>query len=85
VPLVVVPPAAYTSQTCHVCLHVGARAVKRFRCLNARCCWCGDADRNAASMIARVGDSAMVPGGPGLSCPLDSRVATSPRLTPVGS
>ena len=78
-PLVVVP-AADTSQICHACLHVGAHADKRFRCVNPRCCWCGDADLNGARMIARVGDSVTVPGGPGLSCPLDSRAATSPRL-----
>jgi putative transposase len=79
VPLVIVP-AAYTSQTCHVCLHLGQRTGKQFRCTNPRCGWSGEADLNGACMIARVGDSVMVPGGPGLSCPLDSRATTSPRL-----
>jgi IS605 OrfB family transposase len=79
-PLVV--PAAYTSQSCHVCLHIGARAGKRFRCVNPRCCWYEDADLNGARMIAPMGDSVMVPGGPGLSCLLDPRTATSPWLKP---
>jgi putative transposase len=79
VPVVIVP-APYTSQTCHCCLHLGKRSGKHFRCINPRCGWHGDADLNGARMIARLGDSVMVPGGPGLSCPLSSRATTSPRL-----
>jgi transposase len=81
VPVVIVP-ALYTSQTCHICLHSGKRSGKHFRCINPECGWSGDADFNGACMIARLGDSVMVPRGPGLSCPLDSRAATSPRLKP---
>jgi IS605 OrfB family transposase len=40
---VVIPPA-YTSQTCHQCLHIGLRTDKRFKCANERCGWHGDAD-----------------------------------------
>jgi putative transposase len=79
VPLVMVP-AAYTSQTCHRCLHIGNRSGKRFRCTNAHCSWLGDADLNGACMIACLGDSVMVPGSSGLSCPLGPRATTSPRL-----
>ena len=79
VPLVIVP-AAYTSQTCHCCLHIGKRSGKHFGCANPCCGWSGDADLNGACMIARVGDSVMVPGGPGLSCPLSPRATTSPPL-----
>jgi IS605 OrfB family transposase len=80
VPVVIVP-APYTSQTCHKCLHLGKRSAKRFRCINPHCGWDGDADLNGARMIARLGDSVMVPArGPGLSCPLGPRATTSPRL-----
>src|SRR5205823_1478228 len=58
VPVVIVP-AAYTSQTCHVCLHIGQRSGKSFRCTNPRCGWHGDADLNGARVIARLGDSVM--------------------------
>lgn len=75
---VVIVPAAYTSQTCHRCLHIGKRSGKHFHCGNPRCGWSGDADLNGACMIALVGDSVMVPGGPGLSCPLGPRATTSP-------
>ena len=46
-------PAAYTSQMCSHCLHMGKRAGKRFSCEN-----CGhtmDADHNAAKNIATWG------------------------------
>jgi putative transposase len=75
---VVIVPAAYTSQTCHRCLHIGKRSGKHFHCGNPRCGWSGDADLNGACMIALVGDAVMVPGGPGLSCPLGPRATTSP-------
>lgn len=61
VDVIAVPPA-YTSQTCHQCLHIGLRSDKRFKCGN--CQWCGDADLNGARNIATIG-AAFVnqPGG----------------------
>ncbi len=50
--IIAVPPA-YTSQTCHNCLHIGLRSDKRFKCRN--CQWCGDADLNGAKNIAAIG------------------------------
>nr|WP_257790502.1 transposase [Thermostichus lividus] len=53
--LVVVPPA-YTSQTCHKCLHIhpdrskSYRLGKMFTC--GHCGWQGDADFNGANLIA---------------------------------
>ena len=35
---------AYTSQSCHCCLHIGLRNNKSFKCSNVRCGWIGDAD-----------------------------------------
>jgi putative transposase len=46
-------PAAYTSQTCNVCFHVGERNGKRFNCKN--CGNVADADHNAAKNIATWG------------------------------
>ena len=74
VALILVPPA-YTSQTCHRCLHIhpdpeqSYRRGKQFKC--GHCGWEGDADWNGASMIARLG-AAFVnqPRGPGLACRL---------------
>jgi len=48
VEIIPVPPA-YTSQTCHQCLHIGLRSDKRFKC--GHCHWSGDADLNGALMI----------------------------------
>ncbi|BAZ31685.1 transposase, IS1341 family protein [Cylindrospermum sp. NIES-4074] len=61
VEVIAVPPA-YTSQTCHCCLHIGLRSDKRFKCGN--CGWSGDADLNGAKNIAALG-AAFVnqPGG----------------------
>lgn len=50
--LVTVNPA-YTSQTCHVCNHIGSRSDKRFKCGN--CGWHGDADVNGSFNIANLG------------------------------
>jgi IS605 OrfB family transposase len=69
VPLVLVNPA-YSSQTCHRCLHIGERTGKRFRCVNPRCGFCGDADINGACTIALMGASVMRPRGPWLACQL---------------
>lgn len=50
--LVTVNPA-YTSQTCHICNHIGSRSDKRFKCGN--CGWHGDADFNGSFNIANLG------------------------------
>jgi IS605 OrfB family transposase len=52
---VIAVPPAYTSQTCHCCLHIGLRSNKRFKCANETCGWCGDADLNGAKNIAAIG------------------------------
>ncbi len=81
VPLVLVNPA-YTSQTCHCCLHIGERSGKRFHCVNPFCLWSGDADLNGAYMIAIRGAQVSCPGGPPLCCALQlgDRATTSLRL-----
>jgi putative transposase len=69
----VVPPA-YTSQTCHKCLHIhpdlaqSYRNGKQFKC--GHCGWEGDADFNGANVIALLGAVVNQPGGSGLSCSL---------------
>jgi putative transposase len=62
VEVVVVNPA-YTSQSCHCCLHIGVRTEKRFKCSNKVCGWLGDADENGSKMIALVGLSVNQPRG----------------------
>jgi putative transposase len=70
VEVIAVPPA-YTSQTCHQCLHIGLRSDKRFKCGN--CGWHGDADLNGAKMISLLGQSVSLPGGSGyLRCELST-------------
>lgn len=71
VKLVAVPPA-YTSKSCHLCLVVGNRSGKSFKCVNERCGWAGDADENASRVIELVGGSFVnLPGGSErLSCSL---------------
>ncbi|MDC0835257.1 transposase [Geitlerinema sp. CS-897] len=60
VEVITVPPA-YTSQTCHNCLHIhpqkgkSYRSGKTFKC--GHCGWKGDADLNGATMIKRLGES----------------------------
>ncbi len=56
--LITVNPA-YTSQTCHSCLHIGDRSGKQFKCEN--CGFYGDADWNGSLMIAILGDSVSNP------------------------
>lgn len=63
---------AYTSQTCHCCLHIGLRSDKRFKCSNKTCGWIGDADLNGAMNIAKLGASVSRLGGSVLACPLDN-------------
>jgi putative transposase len=73
VALILVPPA-YTSQTCHRCLHIhpdpaqSYRSGKSFKC--GHCGWEGDADLNGANVIALLGAAVNQPGGPGLFCSL---------------
>ncbi len=69
VPLILVNPA-YTSQTCHKCLHLGKRNGKHFQCVNPECNWRGDADRNGAENLAALGRSINTPVGSGLACRL---------------
>jgi len=57
-------PAAYTSQMCHGCLHLGSRQGKRFACTNHACGWTGDADFNGAQNIKILGVSLNLPRGP---------------------
>jgi len=52
VKFVIVPPA-YTSKTCHNCLHIGNRHGKKFTCNNCNSVF--DADENAAKNIALLG------------------------------
>lgn len=54
---------AYTSQTCHCCLHIGVRTEKRFKCSNLVCGWIEDADENGSKMIALLGLSVNQPRG----------------------
>jgi putative transposase len=65
VEVIAVSPA-YTSQTCHCCLHIGLRVDKKFKCGN--CNWSGDADFNGAKMISLVGASVNSPRGSGYLC-----------------
>ncbi|MGY2944749.1 RNA-guided endonuclease InsQ/TnpB family protein [Thermostichus sp. MS-CIW-39] len=73
VALILVPPA-YTSQTCHKCLHIhpdpaqSYRSGKSFKC--GHCGWEGDADWNGANMIAKLGAVVNQPRGPWLACQL---------------
>jgi putative transposase len=69
VPLIFVNPA-YTSKSCHKCLHIGNRNGKSFRCVNPNCNWKGDPDYNGAKNIAALGLSINQPGGSGLACRL---------------
>lgn len=85
VEVIAVPPA-YTSQTCHHCLHIGLRSDKKFKCGN--CNWSGDADFNGAKMISLLGASVNSPRGSSyLCCSLStdsSGLLKSPRLPGVG-
>jgi putative transposase len=65
---------AYTSRTCHKCLHIhpepdkSYRHGKRFICGNPACLWAGDADLNGAKNIAALGLSVNQPGNPSYLC-----------------
>jgi putative transposase len=73
VPVVLVPPA-YTSQTCHRCLHIhpdptqSYRSGEKFKC--GHCGWEGDADLNGANVIALLGAAVNQPRGSWLACQL---------------
>ncbi|MGL5943792.1 MAG: RNA-guided endonuclease InsQ/TnpB family protein [Waterburya sp.] len=69
VALIFVNPA-YTSKSCHKCLHIGNRNGKRFSCSNPSCNWKGDPDYNGAKNLAALGLSINQPGGSGLACSL---------------
>lgn len=78
VKLVLVNPA-YTSRTCHNCLHIhpepskSYRSGKSFRC--GHCGWHGDADLNGAINISALGRLINSPGGSGaLSCSVQDHV-----------
>jgi IS605 OrfB family transposase len=69
VEVIAVPPA-YTSQTCHQCLHIGLRSGKVFKCGN--CSWHGDADLNGAINISLLGGAFVsLPERAVLACSLD--------------
>lgn len=69
---------AYTSQTCHRCLHIhptkgkSYRNGKTFNC--GHCNWKGDADFNGANVIKLLGACVNSPGGSYLSCELSGKV-----------
>jgi IS605 OrfB family transposase len=69
---------AYTSQTCHKCLHIhpvkgkSYRSGKTFKC--GHCNWKGDADFNGANVIELLGASVNSPRGSYLSCELRRKV-----------
>lgn len=69
IPLYLVNPA-YTSKSCHKCLHIGNRNGKKFSCSNTSCNWKGDSDYNGAKNISALGLTINQPGGSGLVCRL---------------
>ncbi len=76
VEVIAIPPA-YTSQTCHHCLHIGLRSNKSFRCGN--CGYNGDADFNGAKMIELWGCSVNQPRGSQLlSCMIEPGLLKAP-------
>ncbi|MBW4580684.1 MAG: transposase [Tildeniella nuda ZEHNDER 1965/U140] len=83
VKVIMIKPA-YTSQTCHQCLHIhpvkreSYRHGKRFKC--GHCGWHGDADLNGAKNIQRIGLSVIQPGGSWLSCEIAGGLLKLPGL-----
>jgi IS605 OrfB family transposase len=76
VKLTVVPPA-YTSKTCHNCLHIGKRQGKKFTCNNCNSVF--DADENAAKNIALLGTFVDSPEKPSmLYCKVHSFLGLKP-------
>ncbi|MFS8881857.1 transposase, partial [Synechococcus sp. R55.3] len=92
VSLILVPPA-YTSQTCHKCLHIhpdpaqSYRSGKQFKC--GHCGWEGDADWNGANVIALLGAAVNQPRGSSLFCSLGEhnrlRATESPHSFALGA
>jgi putative transposase len=84
VKLILVNPA-YTSQTCHKCLHIHPTKGKSYR--NGKdyhckhCGWKGDADYNGAKNIAALGLSVNQPGGSWLSCKVSNLDFVPKQLT----
>lgn len=84
VKLILVNPA-YTSQTCHKCLHIHStkgksyRNGKNYHCKH--CGWIGDADYNGANNIAALGLSVNQPGGSWLSCKVSNLDFVPRQLT----
>jgi len=75
VEVIAVPPA-YTSQTCHKCLHIGLRSDKVFKCGN--CSLAGDADFNAANVISLLGGAFVsLPERAVLACSLNELKASA--------
>jgi len=78
VEMVAVNPA-YTSQTCHQCLHIhpvkgkSYRSGKNFRC--GHCEWSGDADLNGSMMIKILGLFVNQPRGSELACSLSNHAS----------
>ncbi|MFB2875628.1 RNA-guided endonuclease InsQ/TnpB family protein [Floridanema aerugineum] len=82
VKIIAVNPA-YTSQSCHCCLHIGIRTEKKFKCVNQQCGWIGDADENGSKTIALLGLSVNQPRGSNLlACPIDLGL---PKAPPSGA
>ena len=78
VEVIAIPPA-YTSQTCHRCLHIGLRTNKQFKCANKGCGWIEDADFNGAKMIELWGCSVNQPRGSELlSCTIGLGLPKAP-------
>ena len=83
VEMITVNPA-YTSQTCHNCLHIhpargkSYRSAKNFKC--GHCGWHGDADLNGSLMIQLLGRSVNAPGGSHLlTCSITEGLLKAPR------
>jgi len=80
VKLVDVPPA-YTSKTCHNCMHIGNRQGKKFTCNNCNSVF--DADENAAKNIALLGMNVSHPEKPSmLYCQVHSFLGLKPIPSP---
>jgi putative transposase len=81
--LVIDVPAAYSSQTCSKCGFVAAeaRSGERYECVNADCEYVGDADVNAARVIAQRAFGRPAGRGAGLPDPNDLRSELSPGET----
>ncbi|MUL38540.1 RNA-guided endonuclease InsQ/TnpB family protein [Gloeocapsopsis dulcis] len=83
VEIIAVPPA-WSSQTCHKCLHIGLRSEKSFKCTNDSCLWHGDSNWIAANVLSLIGAVAVNPlRGSVLSCER-IRATESPAILSLG-